>query len=373
MAEKPLVFLIHGMGVHKAGWSRMFRNKFAEKALLYRPQASLEDDIEFAEITYDQVFRDAIQNWAATNTRLLSEIGEADREMAEQAVGWLDGMGEEERNPIWTQVADVLLWRLSPFFSFTVRTHVAKCIAEKLRQRMGRDGQHHARASIISHSLGTSVIHDVLADFAHGRYTGDNAAGNGFNAEFFRFESLHTIANVSRVLERSESPVYTSRVRPGRMGDKHSYCKHFYNYRNKWDPFTCPKPFEPPWEVRWYHDKPVAHLYGENPHSITHYVENPLVHIPMLRGIFGRFKTVTPAQELDAIDHFSQIGPLEGFPTIEDGIDGQQEYKDLVYERFADLNEKITGAMGGSPDIIDFIKGLTLFLRNVPKIDGISQ
>ena len=261
MTDKPLVFLIHGMGFHEEGWSSEVQRALATQAERYayfdaaREGTPLTDVVDFVEITYDDVFRRALENWQNKNSELLKEIGEKDREQAEKAVGWLEGMAETDDNPAWTHAVDVLLWRFSPYFRNTIKSVVAEKITGKLVQKTRESEFAYAKAAIVAHSLGTAIIHDVLADLAFGRYTSPRAAVNGFDPVAFRFESIHSICNVSRILELEGYPVYESRVRPGPVGDRNSYCKHFYHYHNRLVPFTLPKPFQPDWEVKWFHDK----------------------------------------------------------------------------------------------------------------------
>jgi hypothetical protein len=135
------------------------------------------------------------------------------------------------------------------------------------------------------------------------------------------------------------------------MNDPKSYCKEFYNYRNKYDPFTHPRCFEPPWEVRWYHDKAVSHLRDRNPHAIEHYLLNPKVHIPMLRSIMCRYDAVSPIEETEAIQNFKDVD-----------LSKSKEKRAEIEKRVNDAIE----VMGSSIDMVDLAKGIQLFFGKKP-------
>lgn len=352
MADKPLIFLIHGMGTYTEGWSKPVQdalNEHAQKFVYFKTTqngAPLSTLVDFAEVTYDTVFQKALDNWQRNAEQLLQEVAPEDKETAEKAVGWLKGIGDTDKADFgWTHAADVVLWRFSPHLRNTVKAHVADEITKNVVEKIQASDLRSVKAAVISHSLGTAVAHDVLADLAAGRYTAPGVTANGFDPRSFRFSSLHTVANVSKILELEGYPVYTSKVRPGGVTDPNSYCKHFFNYHNKFDPFTHPMPFEPPWEVKWYHDKAVSHLYDQNPHSIEHYLLNPKVHVPMLRAIIGAFDAITPGEETAAVEAFENFGP-------------EVQAKRAALEKR--INDSIE-LMGRSIDMTDFVKGIRLF------------
>ena len=267
--------------------------------------------------------------------------------MIRKAVGWLTGLESKQDSFGWTHAADVLLWHVNPYFRNTIKTTVADRIVKDVVAAIKASPFRLVHASVISHSLGSAVVHDTLTDLATGDFSG-NSGDFGLRPEFFRFESFHTIANVSRLLDRTGYPVYDGPIQPGERGLAGSYCDHFYNYRNRFDPFTLARPFEPDWDVRWYHDKQCSHVYEKNTHAMDHYVRNPLVHIPMLRSLLGDYDVISASEELDAIDSFSDVGP-----TI----------SDAAWDKIDQQVDSAVGAMGSSTDIIDLMKGAALFFK----------
>ncbi len=348
MTDKTLVFLIHGMGTHKAKWSKSVQEALQCHASGYEffkksGNKNLTKFVEFVEIVYDDIFTNALKNWEEKNKELLQQVATADKAQAEKAVYWLKGMKNGKNNFAWTHAVDVLLWRFSSYFRNSIKAKISAKMTRKLIESAKKNSICYAKAAVISHSLGTSVMHDVLANLAFGRYLPAHMP-NGFDPKAFRFMSLHTIANVSKILELDDYPVYCSRVRPGSVDNQESYCQHFFNYHNTLDPFTLPRPFRPPWPPDTFHDKQVSHLHGANPHSIEHYLLNPKVHVPLLRSIVGVYEAVTPKEEEYAYKAFKNV-------------DLSEEVKTRIEQKINNARE----VMGLSVDMIDLVKGIQLF------------
>lgn len=347
MTNKRLVFLIHGMGTHTKGWSKEFLDQLEKDAKDYDQLKSVKirDAVNFKEIVYDNIFTGALNAWSDTAKSLIDGAPALEAEMIKKAIGWLTGLKSQENNFGWTHAADVLLWHISPFFRNSIKTEVANIIVKEVVSEIKASPFRLVNGSVISHSLGCSVAHDTLTDIASGAFRGQRT-DFGLRPEFFHFESFHTFANVSRILERSGYPVYGGPVQPGQNGDAGSYCNHFYNYRNRYDPFTIARPFEPNWHVRSYHDKKCAHVYDKNTHSLAHYIRNPIVHIPLLRSILGDYDVIGGDEEVIAVDKFLDIGPA---------------ITEKAWERIDIRVDNAVGAMGSSTDVIDLMKGAALF------------
>lgn len=344
MSEKPLVFLIHGMGVHKKGWSNDFVNKLTECAgtFQYFNGKVLGDLVDFQEVTYDNYFTKALENWNTNAAKILALSAPNQRELVEKALGWIEGCSVQQDNFTWTHVADVLLWRLAPYLKNPIKNHIAEQITGKIIERIHLSPGKSVRCSVISHSLGTSVAHETLEDLARGSWS---SGTNGFDPSFFHFENLHMIANVSRILQTEHYPVYSGKVHPGPFGDANSYCCHYYTYRHELDPFTWVLPFLPSWSVNLFDDKQVSHIHQLNVHDMLHYLVHPRVHITILRSLLG-YKVVNGAEELSALTQFKNINlPPDQIKIIQDKAKLAAE------------------ALGASPDIIDVLKGLALYFK----------
>ncbi|KIH77730.1 hypothetical protein SAMN05660860_01216 [Geoalkalibacter ferrihydriticus] len=347
MAEKPLVFLVHGMGAHPPGWSAAFVKilRKASKSYAFFQERHLADLIEFHEVCYDQIFRNTLANWEENSRRILQLAAPMDREMVEKALGWMEGLAEEQDNFVWSHVADVALWKLAPYLKKMVKTEVATQITGRIHERLAASPVKDVSCAVIAHSLGTSVTSETLMDLARGSWT---EGEQGFDPRFFRFECLHMIANVARILETPAYPVYPGPVRPGPAGEANSYCRHYYNYRHDLDPFTRVRTFRPDWDERSYHDKNVSHIHALNVHGMEHYALNPLVHISILRSLCG-YRCISGAEERDALAGFTQI-------------------KGISKARIEELRahaRQAQEALGEAPDVIDILKGVALYFRGM--------
>ncbi len=307
MSDKHLVFLVHGIGLHKAGWSKPCQKQLVGLADRYSgfDNGSLKGYVDFAEITYDKIFDDQIQNWENNFDSLIGDAPAGAEQSVREALEWMDGMADEQDNFLWTHVADAVLWKISPYLRNHIMTRVARMVAEGIDQKI-EESSFNPKYSIIGHSMGTSVVQRSLAALASGAWS-DNAF-NAFNANDIRFRSIHMIANVSHYFESDPVEIYDGIVRPGVLGGVHGYCRRYYNYVNRFDPICWAGRFSPGWSAdEGYYDVPVSHIYGEDVHDLAHYLENPKVHIPIIRAIAGH-RTINSAEELAALSDFKPIG-----------------------------------------------------------------
>ena len=160
------------------------------------------------------------------------------------------------------------------------------------------------------------------------------------------------MSNVSKILEMDNYPVYDGVVQPGPAGEAGSFCQRFFNYRNKFDPFTLLKTFDPGWHPNFYNSKKIAHIHDKNVHALKHYADHPLVHISMLRSFLG-FSAVSRDEELAAIANFKDIDPEK-----------------LETEKLTAIKETLENArtaITDTPDVIDLMKGLSFFETEAPE------
>ena len=191
-----------------------------------------------------------------------------------------------------THWLDVIFYRYTGLGE-VIRIKLARLIAETIGN-VGAQNVH-----VLGHSLGTSVVHDTLASL----YAPPNASSMDHNLSprTTKMASVHLVANVSRLLQ-SFVDVNRSVVNPCRDGCAGTY----YQYRHVLDPFMIPFPFDPVINDVWCDD--IEHdsfMYRElkpklvtdlNTHGITHYLENPVCHVPLLQVLnidFAPNKTET--------------------------------------------------------------------------------
>lgn len=294
------LFLLHGMGRHVPDWAE------STVALLHSLPARygytwfegngpLEDYVDAAPVDYDDVFDHHLQEWGKSVEALAEQAGDQGVDIS-GILGWLEGADETEDNFFWTHVVDVVLYRFFSTVTAEVRLRVRAQIAGEL-ERQGEDGNI-IQASVLAHSLGTSVAHDSLALLGTVPIDTDDGPNRSFMLENHRFANVFMCANVGRVLE-THPKVYQSVMRPPGSGP--SYVDAYYNFRHRFDPFPMVRPFGPVgWNVRRFKERgDCEKVLQFNVHGFEHYLEDPRVHVPILRATVGDW-CITPDEEAAA-------------------------------------------------------------------------
>lgn len=294
-----LLYLLHGMGVHGKGWDSDVVDRLTTLPSTYGYQWFADHEgfgpsVRLVPVSYDEAFSDLLTQWDRSSAALgdfTQEHGIAIPDL----LGWLHDVDEEEGKFFWSHLVDVLLYRFVPTVTARVRTSVKEQIATALLEASG-DENEIVQTSVLAHSLGTSVAHDALALLA----TQPTEQGNRrLMIENHHFEHLFMLSNVSRVLETTPK-VYESAVRPPGAGGA-AYLNWYYNFQHRFDPFPAVKPFAPVGWGRRYR----AVLDGErkvdfDTHDFLNYLDDPQVHIPIYRALFGN-DSVTPVEAERAI------------------------------------------------------------------------
>lgn len=328
---KHVLFLIHGMGSFESDWAEkpdgpVATLKRVAKKYDYYKQKSIDDVIRFAPITYDKIFCEAVAKWEADSTAGLEHW---DSESERKAVlKWLDDAG----NPgtfWWTHAADVVMYRLSGFYRRRVLTHVVREMARVLQDEWSSEDR--ALCSVLAHSLGTAVAHDSMHLLGTVRWGGTHA----LRPENWHFNTVFMVSNTSHLLEHNDTgtcPAYESIVRPG------SYCARYWNFRHKYDAVALARQFEGPDDWDEYYDVEVDHFRGINIHGISHYLEHPAVHIPILRIVNpGAVSAVEEAREIAGFQRFADMpaGTDEGvleqeLQNVVRGIEGDLGIREWI-------------------------------------------
>ncbi len=298
MTNKKLI-VVHGMGTHdensvEAEINGAFEVIFSRYSSL--KNATPKDKFDLVPFQYNSFFEDyrkAITQSADVLEALsavpgiFSEFADLERSLAE----------DKFFNTHWL---DVILYRYS-LLSEPIRLELAAKIVESVKA-VGSSNVH-----IIGHSLGTALLHDTLAKL-YGPEPTDTKLSNTSQ----RLGGVHQVSNVSRLLQ-SFRKVGASEVRPAT-----GCCSVFFEYRHKLDPFTKIKPFDPTDNGEWIsHDAwnasyrliEPSSVTDANVHSLSHYLINPLVHLPLMRFLFG-FRPLK-AEKDAALTQYLQ-GTLEG-------------------------------------------------------------
>ena len=311
--SKHILFLIHGMGVHDSDWAEAEDGPVQTLREIsgqyeYFNQDSLDSRIEFIPITYDEVFREITEGWQRSVADLEGLDPKYRTWVSEDAklevLDWLSVAGDRDKF-WWTHAADVLMYRLIPAYRQRVRTHILKQMADVIERVHVPESP--ATCSVLAHSLGTVVAHDCLHRLGTVRW-GDRA--NVLNPTHWRFQSIFMVSNISYLLEQGEDDVpspYHSIVRPGELETEGSYCIDYWNFRHEMDPATWLLTFDPQgWQD--YFSVVVRHYRSIHVHSLSHYLLNPRVHIPVLR--LAHLDAVTGEEEALRTDpqNFPQFG-----------------------------------------------------------------
>jgi hypothetical protein len=303
-----VLILVHGMGVHGTDWSSDAISVLTTAAESYGLANAFvtdvtENRVAVVPISYDDRFTAWLKKWGNDSRALAKFIKTNAIDVPANIMSWLETADQTENNFLWSHVVDVLLYRFFNDVTKDVRVHVMKSVAETWKEALEIDKS--ARVSVLAHSLGTSVVHDSLGLLA----TNPPKGATGFLAGDRRLANLFMVANVSRILETLPR-VYESVICPPSSQSSKAYCGVFYNARHELDPFPAPRAFKPVWtpggdyvEIR---TKAVREF---NVHSLERYLEDPRVHVPVLRALFGHgaIDDAIATQRIEAYD--AQPGP----------------------------------------------------------------
>jgi hypothetical protein len=296
-----ILFVLHGMGRFTPDWAERAVEQLVGMADAYgyawfAEHGALDQHVTIEPLAYDDVFARYLAQWGSSAEALGAKAREFGVDLA-GILGWLEGADETERNFFWTHVVDVVLYRFFAIVTAEVRLRVREAIATKL-EAAKRDGQL-GEASVLAHSLGTSVAHDALALLGAQPIPTPQGPNEAWMAGNHTFANLFMVANVSRVLE-TEPKAYQSVVHPPGGGAGASYVDTYYNFRHQLDPFPMVRPFAPVgWGARYVTMERCEQVLDFDVHSLEHYLEDPRVHVPILRAVVGRW-AVTDDEWADA-------------------------------------------------------------------------
>jgi hypothetical protein len=319
---KHVIFLIHGMGDTVSGWSQPIQELIKAKARLYvMPKASgIGTTYEFKEINYNHVFEGHREKWRKNSAEVLKVLNASG--IGDSLLTTLTGFADKTTKQTFanTHVLDVILYRFMNGIKSQVIAHISEQLVGKLNETSKVPAY-----SIVSHSLGTAVMHDVMQ--------------TNLTTDHFPLSTAHglphlymTIANVSRALEPADANVYTSVVRPRLKQAGHLHgCNFFVNLRHAFDPFTMFRTFAPRWKkgarealnnlmFDRYQSFQIDGLTGPNPHDLAHYLEHPTTQVALFRGLLG--KGAVREAELDKQLKLYEAATLEGkFTSVKDAVE----------------------------------------------------
>jgi hypothetical protein len=305
-----LLFLVHGVGVHPKGWSDDVRDKLDAAAAQYaefgagRPRFS--ERVTVAEIQYDTIFDDLVARWRE-QADALDAFSRGQGRPLPRLVQWLRGpLPGDTRGFFWSTALDALLYRGFALVRDHVRASVMSQFVTALTEHMATDS---VEASVLAHSLGTGVTHDVL-HLLGSSPVGDNEA---FHVSRFQFENIFMLADTALLGPKAVLDIdpATSIVRPSSAGADGGYCQFFMNVWHRFDPVAVTAPFRPTtWGDGYTPVGPLEHFHEANVHAFDHYLDNPAVHVPIINATLG-FAAVTADEARAARAAYPQIGSPE--------------------------------------------------------------
>ncbi len=310
---KHTLFLVHGIGVHEPNvWAKEVIDKLEKvsKRYEYFRKNPLNDQIEFVPINYDNIINEILEEWKQAED--IVEFATKHELKDEKVLNFLKSLTDEDKKFLWTHLADVIIYRFFSTYQNLIRISVIKQFATKIDELIDQNGQ--AICSVIAHSLGTAVSHDCIHILGT---EGWENTDNVFSPEHWKFQSVFMIANTSKLLESDIDP-YKSIVKPGKIGDKNSYLFKYLDFWHELDPVPNIKKFDPPWK---FDSIGVNHYREYNIHSFMHYLDNPKVHIPILRSITNIW-SISKEEEKEAIENYPQFGgDLEFGQDVKESIE----------------------------------------------------
>lgn len=306
MADKKLIFLVHGIGDHpKDSWSDTYVEQIKQLWSYYPTLSTIfefEKQFEVVPIGYDDIFEDLRQRWKERHDEIIGfmESGNySGKRIPDSVINYMTKSFElgTEDDFLRTHVLDVLLYYFTDLIREPVTLRVAK---EILKNLSGNKFATNNGWNIIAHSMGTSVIHDALHSLYHGGFKDPSTREPlELTTDHTRINTLCMVANVSRLLERKDRhgvnnnyQVLKSKVKPSsNRGD--GICSKYIDCRHFLDPIPMPRPFpgSQDWPakdvelqemVTYIELKKIAQL---NVHSLEHYLADPDFHVPLFRSL----------------------------------------------------------------------------------------
>jgi hypothetical protein len=307
------------MGSHEKGWHEPAVDvlRTAWKSYPEIAEVAWEARVAVRPVSYGHVFEHYRKTWAESAQYILKLLDKGLSASDQKAVTDLITEGAKalaspaQDNFFWTHVADVILYR----FCAEARQAVDVSVASQIAKAIQEDGGAPAW-SVIAHSLGTAVTHNVISKM----YAGSHVAGiPALKTGVTRPHCLLMAANVSRVLQLPELKVLETFVFPGLLTSG-ALCGHYLNARHAYDPFTWPYEFAPDEPSPRFSEPDYKHLRPEiildgNVHALEHYLRQPGVHAPLFRLLRSE-DLLSPEEERKAAEELAKASWNEGLNDL---------------------------------------------------------
>ena len=282
---KRVLFLLHGIGRHNAAWSAEVVKKIQDLAGSFQNDpasgftgAALEDELgetEFVELLYDDLFQDFVKTIFERRVEFIDVL----------KAGGLSGIADifttdsAQPNALRDNLTDMLFYRAMEEHRAFIRKHVALQMVQKIQQ-LGVDD---VAYSVMAHSLGTVVMHDVLQEMS-------TEPGSPFQLGLpFVINNLFMVANTSFLLRTEYDPL-KSNVRPFIATNDAGYVFRYVDFAHRFDPVAQIFGFAAAMKnlpQQRFNFVTVDHFRGLNIHSYTHYLSDARVYTRFFQSMYG--------------------------------------------------------------------------------------
>ena len=324
MARK-ILFVIHGIGqrapddaVDKArfaaeNWPGDVITNFLELAGKHAPGVDIglnpgPAGIKVVPLHYCDIIIDQLARWDSLGDKNVADaVAKQFPGLPAQFVGVLRDISTADAPYFWRGGVDILLYRV--FHDAAIRSHVRAQVTRTLFDNAVNGVL--PSCGFITHSMGTAVMHDVLAEL----FANPIEFGGFVNMDIDIYVSL---ANVSKILENIVNP-QKSPVRPfGAEGIGRARCRAYVNAQHEFDPVPYLGLFNPEWSTTAtpYRNVRIERIKQPNTHAYQGYLENPRVWIPIFRTLLE-----TPISKADAdalIDEYDATPPPACAQALDD-------------------------------------------------------
>jgi hypothetical protein len=351
-----IIFLLHGMGGEDANWANDVMSQLTAKYSEYKFSKGLPfaQNFKFEPIFYDNVFEKYLKEWD-DNAAKLSKWGNLVAPLNNKFVKTMTEIAEHKAGDSFMvrYIGDVLLYMLTNIRE-KVKDQVLEKIAEKLEPGAAEGW------SIVSHSLGTRVMTDVLEALFTDKEVDASVYGKA--------RVVMTVANVSYLLQKlskyvglnEQGDVYHNVVFPSsKFGE--GVCGRFINAAHDLDPFLFFWPFDPPsdfgnasgrvFDRALYDDVRLKarDLTSTNPHDLGHYLHHPDVHQALFQALVdsgGPTIFTDDEKKHERENYYDETLENKALDKVREGLQqlSHQDYSDLdkligVWKQFATLTK----------------------------------
>jgi hypothetical protein len=382
MADRNLLFFVHGIGRQSDGWIDAPDGPVPalEQAMglyeCFAPGMKLRDVADVVEVRYDDIFDEQIQRWT-DQVKGLPPVGPGADWVGKLQEFWTKANGDGKT---FTDFGgDVILYRGFDLIARSVRLRVNRILLAEIYKRHVESlasGKRAPEITVVAHSMGTAVTYDSLYSLftgswfaqgdevlAHAKMTDEQKTNFAAalkdiespagTAVPVRLNALMMVSNTSSLLSRWDAARVNAILKPG------AATRFFYNVNHTLDPVGKVKPFQIPsdWNKSRARNVSVSHLHQENIHALSHYLANPAVHGRLFGALLGEEKGFTQAcfdraMDLATTPEWTGVG---GALAAKAGDEVAKLRKKL---------EEIAGAVG-QDDVFGLIGKLDAFTRRV--------